>query len=300
MKRFLVFMVLVMSIATLRSDAPPVAYFGHSTRNGALQLEKVISPSSFSSQQNNYSPTGLADAGTLRLTASAPSDITGLDATNAIGGQIKIIHNIGSNTITLKDHSASSSAGNKFEMEGDMPIPTDGMIMLQYDGPSACWRATRFIASVGSVADSAVTFSDITTNNSSTSQHGFLKKLDNNAAHYMDGTGAWSTPSGGAANLVVLTAKGFNIVSSGAPTDATTISVPAGITRYRVPVTSAGNSYNAILVETQTGSLAAGTIAVFDTAAGGGNQVMATTAPPVSATTITSAGWAASSNTAVY
>ena len=37
---------------------------------------------------------------------------------------------------------------------------------------------------------------DITTLNASTTAHGLLQKLDNNSAHYMDGTGAWSTPPG--------------------------------------------------------------------------------------------------------
>ncbi len=46
-------------------------------------------------------------------------------------------------------------------------------------------------------AESDVTFTDITTNNASTSKHGFLKKLSNSATEYMDGTGAWSTPAGG-------------------------------------------------------------------------------------------------------
>lgn len=46
-------------------------------------------------------------------------------------------------------------------------------------------------------SDASISTTDITTNNASTSKHGFLKKLDNNAAHYMDGTGAWSTPGGG-------------------------------------------------------------------------------------------------------
>lgn len=48
----------------------------------------------------------------------------------------------------------------------------------------------------GSATDATISFSDITTNNASTSKHGFLPKLDNNAAHFLDGTGAWSTPSG--------------------------------------------------------------------------------------------------------
>jgi len=35
---------------------------------------------------------------------------------------------------------------------------------------------------------------DVTTLNATTALHGLLKKLDNNAVHYMDGTGAWSRP----------------------------------------------------------------------------------------------------------
>lgn len=44
------------------------------------------------------------------------------------------------------------------------------------------------------ISDATVSFTDITTNNSSTSKHGFLKKLSNVATEYMDGTGAWSAP----------------------------------------------------------------------------------------------------------
>lgn len=51
-------------------------------------------------------------------------------------------------------------------------------------------------SSSGGGSDATITFTDITTNNSSTSKHGFLPKLDGNAAHYLDGTGAWSTPGG--------------------------------------------------------------------------------------------------------
>lgn len=50
--------------------------------------------------------------------------------------------------------------------------------------------------------ENSLNLSDNTTNNASTSKHGFLLKLDNNSAHYMDGTGAWSTPSGSGANWV--------------------------------------------------------------------------------------------------
>lgn len=61
--------------------------------------------------------------------------------------------------------------------------------VLKYDGVNLDWRN-------GFVAESEVTFTDITTNNASTSQHGFLPKLSGTSTQYLDGTGAYSTPSG--------------------------------------------------------------------------------------------------------
>lgn len=58
----------------------------------------------------------------------------------------------------------------------------------------------------GSVADTAVAFTDNATNDSSTTKHGFLKKLDGSSSHFMDGTGAWSTPGGGGTLIQEITA----------------------------------------------------------------------------------------------
>jgi len=44
--------------------------------------------------------------------------------------------------------------------------------------------------------DSEITFTDIATNNSSTTKHGFLKKLDNTATNFMNGAGNWAVPAG--------------------------------------------------------------------------------------------------------
>jgi len=56
------------------------------------------------------------------------------------------------------------------------------------------------------VTDAKLSTSDITTNNSSTSKHGFLKKLSNSATDYMDGSGNWSVPagSGGGGSVALL------------------------------------------------------------------------------------------------
>lgn len=50
----------------------------------------------------------------------------------------------------------------------------------------------------GTLAEGALAgFTDVTTANATTSQHGLLLKLDGNTAHFLNGNGAWTTPSGG-------------------------------------------------------------------------------------------------------
>lgn len=54
-----------------------------------------------------------------------------------------------------------------------------------------------------SVIEADMNLSDNTTNNASILRHGFLPKLSNSASQYLDGTGNWSTPPGGTANLSI-------------------------------------------------------------------------------------------------
>jgi len=51
------------------------------------------------------------------------------------------------------------------------------------------------------ITDANLSTSDVTTNNASTTKHGFLKKLSNVSTEYMDGTGNWSTPPGGVSDV---------------------------------------------------------------------------------------------------
>lgn len=67
-------------------------------------------------------------------------------------------------------------------------------------------------------AESSVTFTDITTNNVSTTKHGYAPKAPNDATKYLDGTGAYSTPAGSGVTSVTGTAN--RITSSGGATPA--------------------------------------------------------------------------------
>lgn len=58
-------------------------------------------------------------------------------------------------------------------------------------------RVSAVAAQTITPAENVVTFTDITTNNASTTKHGYLPKLDGTSTHYLDGSGAWSTPPSG-------------------------------------------------------------------------------------------------------
>lgn len=54
---------------------------------------------------------------------------------------------------------------------------------------------TSDTANPHSTSDANLAITDVTTNNSSTSKHGFLKKLDNDITHFMRGDGSWAAPA---------------------------------------------------------------------------------------------------------
>lgn len=108
-------------------------------------LWSKISPS-IGADQNDWAPTGHANASTIRVTATGAGRlITGLTA--GADGDVKVIENIGALFITLKNESASSSAANRFILGGlgtvtnpDLSLWTGDSVTLEYDGSSSRWR----------------------------------------------------------------------------------------------------------------------------------------------------------------
>jgi hypothetical protein len=108
---------------------------------GSFVISGVISPSLLSTNQNNYSPTGLSDASTMRLTSNALVSITGI-ATGTSGKILNLV-NVGTNPITLVSNSVSSSAGNRLLIGSTNATLVGGAIAtLLYDGVSSGWRLT--------------------------------------------------------------------------------------------------------------------------------------------------------------
>jgi hypothetical protein len=78
----------------------------------------------------------------------------------------------------------------------------------------------------GLLSEAALSFSDVTTGNASTGAHGYLKKLNNDATYYMDGTGNWSQPAGGGGGGVnTMAAIGSSPNANGASISSTTLTL---------------------------------------------------------------------------
>jgi len=96
------------------------AWTGAHTFGSTFALTGDISPSQITSNQNDYSPTGLSTASTLRLTTDASRNITGL--AGGADGRIIIIHNVGTNAIVLVDESSLSTDANRFALSADVTL----------------------------------------------------------------------------------------------------------------------------------------------------------------------------------
>jgi hypothetical protein len=97
-----------------------------------------ITPPTITANQNDYNPTGLSTASTLRLSSDASRNITGL--AGGADGRILLLHNVGSNEIVLVSESTSSAAANRFAFSGDVSLAPGMCAQVQYDSTSSRWR----------------------------------------------------------------------------------------------------------------------------------------------------------------
>ena len=105
---------------------------------GLFALAGTVTPATLTGAINNYA--GCTSAACRIDGGAADRDVTGL-AAPTLDGDIKEICNIGtSNTLVLRDESASSSAANRFAIGMDITLPPKGCQLLRYDLTSARYR----------------------------------------------------------------------------------------------------------------------------------------------------------------
>ena len=108
---------------------------------GNLAFTADISPAQITANQNDYNPTDLTTASTLRLSTDASRNITGI--AGGSDGRLLLIHNIGSFNVVLVNASSLSADVNRFALSGDLTLGPSQGVILQYDSTSSRWRASR-------------------------------------------------------------------------------------------------------------------------------------------------------------
>ena len=138
-----------------------------------------------------------------------------ISVTGKIGGASGPNVEVGDMIICTTDASASGNHATVGANWDIIQVNIDGAVTL--DGSQTLTNKTLTTPTIGdftnanhnhqnaagggTLAESALATTDVTTNNATTAKHGFLKKLSNIATEYMDGTGNWSVPAGGSAPL---------------------------------------------------------------------------------------------------
>ncbi len=105
------------------------------------QAQSTVSPPSITTAQNDYSPTGLATATQLLLTATGAQNISGIVAPS-LDQQPLVLVNVGSSTITLLNASTNSLVGNRFCFATGVTLLPGSSVSLFYDLTNTCWRVT--------------------------------------------------------------------------------------------------------------------------------------------------------------
>jgi hypothetical protein len=138
---------------------------------GSFVISGVITPTQLSTDQNDYTPTGLADASTVRISSNALVNITGIGTGTA--GKILNIVNVGTIPITLVANSGSSSAANRLLIgTTNSTLVSGATASILYDGVSSRWRLTSGTGGAASGAGGLVQsqWVEVTQNMSTTTQ----------------------------------------------------------------------------------------------------------------------------------
>lgn len=107
-------------------------------------LIREFTPETITGDEDDYAPAGNQTYNIWRLQTDATRHITGLaGGLFGTGEQVRLLINIGSHDLVLKNNSGSSLVGNRFLLAdgADQPLHPGFMALCRYDATSGAWRA---------------------------------------------------------------------------------------------------------------------------------------------------------------
>jgi hypothetical protein len=216
---------------------------GNPTVSATAGGEVVISPSQLTAHTNDWNPTDLATATTIRISGDASFRmITGITAPSA-AKQLKII-NVGSNSLAFIKENTGSTAANRFTLDKDVVLLPGQVMSLYYDLTSARWRLDHVTIPTASLRNTSILFTPASATSSDFEQFAF------------------ASGSGGANSFVAPSST----VDAGAPT----LSVSTGTSTTGVGYLST-KSLSAIVPNPTAGCTYFGALIYIPTASDGTN-----------------------------
>jgi hypothetical protein len=137
---------------TLVAASVSAASAVHATQHmagGSDLVLPVIATATVSGTANNFLP-GSGDIILLTNTQTAAATITGLSG--GVGGAVRLLHNVSTNTINIASESTNSVTTNRFTIvSGDVTLGSDDSASVYYDSASGRWRIMSRSGSAGAV-----------------------------------------------------------------------------------------------------------------------------------------------------
>ena len=180
------------NVFTVQDDATP-------TKKLQLQVSGLTAGTTRTLSVPDFSNTIATTSGTETLTNKTVSTST-------------IIVN--DDVLTVQDN-ATPTKKLQFEVSGLTAGATRTLTAPDDNGVIACVSCTQTFTNK-SMSEAQLTFTDITTGNVNTSNHGFVPKATNTGTQFLRDDGTWAAPTGGAGDMVLATsqtvtgAKSFN------------------------------------------------------------------------------------------